>query len=60
MLSSRGSPNPGIKPASPVSPALQAGTLLLSHLGRLEGHLIRPLKMRQLGESSERPGSVSV
>ena len=26
-------PNPGIEPMSPVSPALQADSLLLSHLG---------------------------
>ena len=26
-------PNPGIQPMSPVSPALQADSLLLSHLG---------------------------
>ena len=29
----RGSPQPGIEPMSPVSPALQADSLLLSHLG---------------------------
>ena len=28
-------PNPGIKPASPVSPALQADSLMLSHLRSL-------------------------
>ena len=28
-------PNPGIKPASPVSPALKVDSLLLSHQGRL-------------------------
>ena len=27
-------PNPGIEPASPVSPALRADSLLLSHWGR--------------------------
>ena len=33
MLSSRGSSNPGIEPMSPVSPALQANSLLLSYRG---------------------------
>ena len=31
MPSSRDLPNPGIKPVSPVTPALQADSLLLSH-----------------------------
>ena len=33
-------PDPGIEPAHPVSPALQADSLLLSHLGSLTtGHM---------------------
>ena len=30
-------PNPGIKPTSPASPALQVGSLLLSHQGKPPG-----------------------
>ena len=33
MPSSRGSPHPGIEPASPMFPALLADSLLLSHQG---------------------------
>ena len=33
MPSSRDLPNPGIKPTSPVSPALQVDSLPLSHWG---------------------------
>ena len=33
MPSSGDLPNPGIEPASPVAPALQADSLLLSHQG---------------------------
>ena len=33
-------PDPGIKPASPVSPALQADSLPLSHWGQSRGKLI--------------------
>ena len=37
-------PNPGIKPASPLSPELQVGSLLLSHWGSLPSDL----RLRQI------------
>ena len=36
MSSSRDLPDPGIEPASPAAPAMQADSLLLSHLGSLK------------------------
>ena len=38
-------PNPGIKPASPASPALQAGSLPLSHLRGPSNCLLMPPKL---------------
>ena len=40
ISSSRDLPDPGIKPASPASPELQADSLLLSHQGRPLGTLL--------------------
>ena len=46
-------PNPGIKPESPVSPALQEDSLALSHLGTLEIHrLIRKVYVSQVSKHS--------
>ena len=36
-------PRPGIKPMSPVAPALQADSLLLSHRGTPEEYIIQIL-----------------
>ena len=43
-------PNPGIKPTSPVAPALQADSLLLSHKGSPFILLYFHLSMTQVGE----------
>ena len=46
-------PNPGIKPESPVSPALQEDPLPFSHLGTLEIHrLIRKVYVNQVSKHS--------
>ena len=47
MPSSRDLPNPGIKPVSPVTPALQADSLLLSHqVSPVKKEWLLPLQRR--------------
>ena len=46
-------PDPGIKPASPVSPALQADSLPLSHLGMRSGGCFGQVRVNNSGWNLE-------